>query len=225
MLLSAYAIGYHGCEEAVGEGLLSGHHTLQWKAAKDKSREYDWLGTGHYFWENDPERAWEWASVDLKKQKRQLASPFVAGAFIEMRYCLDLTRRENVRKLAAAHDELQSLLLLFGESVPENKAAYKGDINRSKRFLDHAVIEHLRSLERLRKQADYDTIRSPFSEGGEAYKGAGFTDRQHMQICVINPACIVGFFRPAGQRQSEQYLSRQLAGALAKLKQKSRSRA
>ena len=216
MLLSAYAIGYHGCEEELGEKLLSGRFTWKEKAGKENSREYDWLGTGYYFWENDPERAWEWATVDLKKQKRPLKSPFVVGAFIEMRLCLDLTRRADVQKLTVAHKELVSMLNIFGDPIPENVAAYPSDVNFSKRYLDHAVTKHLRELERARKKVDYDTVRSPFAEGEEAYKGARFTTRQHMQICVINPSCIVSFFRPSGYKQSDDYLSVKLADALTK---------
>jgi hypothetical protein len=216
VLLSAYAVGYHGCEEELGEKLLSGRYTWNQKpAVKDELRAYDWLGTGYYFWENDAERAWQWASQDLKKQKRALKSPFVLGAFIEMRLCLDFTRYEDVRKLTVAHEELVSILESLGDPIPRNRKAYKSDVNYSKRYLDHAVINLLRRMERAR-QRDYDTVRSPFVEGEQAYKGAGFTKRQHMQICVINPACIVGFFRPPGRCQSDDFLSSKLADALAK---------
>lgn len=35
-----------------------------------------------------------------------------------------------------------------------------------------------------------------FWEGNQIYKNAGFRDRNHIQISVINPNCIKGFFLP-----------------------------
>jgi hypothetical protein len=146
----------------------------------------------------------EWASRDLRKQKRALSSPFVIGAFIEMRRCLDLTRRADIEKLAASHYGLSGLFHGTGQEMPKNQPAYKGDANFSKRWLDHAVINHLRKTQGVRK-IWYDTVRSPFPEGPQAYDGARFTKYQHIQICVINPECIVGFFRPAGDKQKTAY--------------------
>lgn len=41
-------IGFHGCDRSVVENVIS-------------TNDYDWLGSGIYFWENNEERAWQWA--------------------------------------------------------------------------------------------------------------------------------------------------------------------
>ncbi len=45
-------IGYHGCDRETGERVLAGETELI-----ASTNDYDWLGHGIYFWENDPERA------------------------------------------------------------------------------------------------------------------------------------------------------------------------
>jgi hypothetical protein len=54
----------------------------------------------------------------------------------------------------------------------------------------------------------YDTIRSPFHEGGPIYSGANFTDRLHIEICVLNPKCIKGYFLPRPSPLFNPYLAR-----------------
>lgn len=40
-----------------------------------------------------------------------------------------------------------------------------------------------------------DTVRGMFPEGNELYKGAGFRSKNHIQLCVVNPNSIIGYFR------------------------------
>jgi hypothetical protein len=35
-----------------------------------------------------------------------------------------------------------------------------------------------------------------FPEGDEVYPGAGFLSQNHIQLCIINPNCIIGYFNP-----------------------------
>jgi hypothetical protein len=42
----------------------------------------------------------------------------------------------------------------------------------------------------------FDSVRGVFWEGKELYPGAGFMERNHIQICLRNPNCIKGFFIP-----------------------------
>jgi len=46
-------LGFHGCDRKVGEKILAGPQ----KHLKVSTNPYDWLGSGAYFWENDPARA------------------------------------------------------------------------------------------------------------------------------------------------------------------------
>ena len=48
-------LGYHGCDEDVGRALLQG------KPFRASDNDYDWLGSGVYFWESNPQRALSFA--------------------------------------------------------------------------------------------------------------------------------------------------------------------
>lgn len=69
------------------------------------------------------------------------------------------------------------------------------------RKLDCAVIEYMHSqieeqYEKGAKIRPFDSVRGAFWEGEELYPGAGFREKNHVQICVRNPNCIKGYFRP-----------------------------
>ncbi len=50
-------IGFHGCDISVRDKVVcSGTESL-----KASDNEYDWLGGGVYFWENNYDRAYEFA--------------------------------------------------------------------------------------------------------------------------------------------------------------------
>ncbi len=42
----------------------------------------------------------------------------------------------------------------------------------------------------------YQTVRGVFVEGEAAYEGSGFQSKNHLQIAVRDPSCILGYFRP-----------------------------
>ena len=64
---SAFVLGYHGCDRAVGERVLANKVHL-----KASNNDYDWLGTGIYFWENSPRRALEWAKYAKANPKTHI---------------------------------------------------------------------------------------------------------------------------------------------------------
>ena len=64
------------------------------------------------------------------------------------------------------------------------------------RKLDCAVINYHRQLHKESGMREYDSVRGVFWEGGDLYEGAGFKSKNHIQIAIINPNCIKGFFRP-----------------------------
>lgn len=43
---------------------------------------------------------------------------------------------------------------------------------------------------------EYDSVRGVFVEGKEIYPGAAVKEKTHIQLCVVNPNCIKGFFAP-----------------------------
>ncbi|MDE6753211.1 MAG: hypothetical protein K2J82_01210 [Muribaculaceae bacterium] len=63
-------IGFHGCEEHIARDVILNRAEL---VASNNS--YDWLGSGIYFWENDPVRALEFA-----EEVKKCSKPCVVGA-------------------------------------------------------------------------------------------------------------------------------------------------
>jgi hypothetical protein len=167
------------------QNILGGHDFLV------KGNSYDWLGPGVYFWENDPMRAFQWACLPWRKIDR----PSVVGAAIDLGRCLDLKNQEGIEAVKGAYAGLAHLHALTDEPLPENVGTEKG-----KRNLDCAVIKHLHRARARMAESDpsilaYQTVRALFVEGEELYRGAGFHDKTHVQICVIHQSKIFGVFR------------------------------
>ena len=64
------------------------------------------------------------------------------------------------------------------------------------RDLDCAVIECVHTLNRLNNFPAYDSVRGIFTEGKASFPGSGFKEKTHVQLCIINPNCIKGYFNP-----------------------------
>ncbi len=156
-----------------------------------KERRYHWLGSGIYFWENDPDRALEWAQE--KASRGELKEPFVIGAVLELGRCLDLSVRENVPLIVTAHESLCALYAKSGAEMPVNQKAPKDDReDKVMRFLDCAVINHLAET----SDGQFDTVRGLFVEGDSIYEGGEIYHKTHAEIAVRSPECIRGLFIP-----------------------------
>lgn len=81
--------------------------------------------------------------------------------------------------------------MYFWENVDRPKT--KGH-DKVLRYLDCAVIEYTHSFLKAKGESSYDSVRAAFIEGRPIYSGAGFNEKTHIQICIINPNCIKGFF-------------------------------
>jgi hypothetical protein len=159
-------------------------------------RDYDWLGSGAYFWEADQVRALEWAEWKVSQGQYHKAS--VLGAVIELRNCLDLSNREDIPLVRGAYNSFIESRAKLGQDIPANRSL-KGDHNADRvlRFLDCAVINHLHNaIDADPDVPPFDTVRGMFTEGAEVYPGCGFKEKTHVQIAVRNKACIRGVFFP-----------------------------
>ncbi len=182
-------LGFHGCDEAVSSSIFSGKATL-----KPSRNDYDWLGHGVYFWENNPARALDYAS-ELRDRPRmsgpKILQSAVVGAIIDPERCLNLLDHAMIELVRKTHEALLEALARAGEHPPENV----GGNDLLRRFLDCAVLEHLHATRRRSGAEPFDTVRGVFVEGHPIYPGAGFHEKSHIQICVRNARCIKGYFR------------------------------
>lgn len=189
-------LGYHGCDRKVGEIILSpnGRHI------EISSNDHDWLGSGAYFWESDPERALHWAEMvksNPQHFRQKVQKPFVFGAIIDRGLCLDLTNAACLNEIRAAHEDMIHLLEQTGTALPVNKPDFEGDVDLVKRHLDCATVNFVHLLRAKHGLPAYDTVRGPFTEGRPLYSGAKIMDQTHIQICVRRPTVSIrGYFRP-----------------------------
>ncbi len=195
MRRAATALAYHGCEQAVGEAIVAGKVDL-----RPSTNEYDWLGAGAYFWEDSFHRALDWAtfmSSPRSPAAGRIKKPFVIGAIIDPGNCLDLSNAKDLAVLKEAYPVFVSVMRAGGIPLPENEAAHLSDVDLVKRFLDCAVINFLHNLREVLKKAPFDTVRCPFMEGGELYKGSKIQAKTHVQWCVRDPQkSVIGYFIP-----------------------------
>jgi len=188
---SAFVLGYHGCDKAVGERALANQEHI-----RPSDNEYDWLGTGIYFWENSARRALEWANsakANPKFTRTKITNPFVVGAIIDLGNCLDLLEAESIRAVKRGYSEFKETYDGLGIPMPRNKKT--GDEVRI-RALDCAVINYVHLMREQEGEPAFDSVRAAFIEGLPLYENAGFHEETHIQICIRKPEQIVGYFRP-----------------------------
>lgn len=183
-------VGFHGCDRSVVDKVVAGEEELI-----ASTNEYDWLGNGIYFWENNEDRALEWATELSHRSTSSIRNPAVIGAVIDLGYCFDLTDSAYLKELSKTYSVLVDICKSTGEPLPENKNIGKST-DLLLRKLDCAVIEMTHKLNRLANKRAYDSVRGVFWEGNPLYPNAGFAEKNHIQICVCNPNCIKGYFLP-----------------------------
>lgn len=191
---TSFVLGYHGCDRSLAERVFAGKATL-----KASLNEYDWLGNGIYFWEHNARRAYDFACQVRDRphhRGQRIKHPAAVGAVIDLGNCLNLLDTRAIEMVREAHVDLVSFLKEVDEPVPTNS----GGKDRLLRRLDCAVIEFLHEAREDEGKDPFDAVRAVFTEGDEIYKNAGFYAKSHIQLCVREPACIKGFFRPLDEK-------------------------
>jgi hypothetical protein len=138
-----------------------------------------------------------------QKNKKRIKTPFVIGSMIELGNCLNLLEPKAMEIVQRAHDALVELHNKSGVPLPTNDGP--------KRNLDCAVIKYVHEISKLDGGKSYDTVRCAFSEGKLAYSTSNFSMRGHIEICVINPEMIKGYFLPRPLAQFNPYLKNEFA--------------
>jgi hypothetical protein len=204
-------IGFHGCEEETARALLTNPDVI-----KESTKPYDWLGHGMYFWENNQERAFQWAKT--KFHSGQNKKPAVIGAVIQLGYCCDLLDSRYTDILKHYSTIMVEWYELLGIKLPENRNPSKS-ISKDKvvRELDCTLIEFMHSeiLTQYKKDIEerdksdlklFDSTRGVFLEGERVLQGSEIYEKSHIQICVRNPNCILGFFLSRKEIDPVKYL-------------------
>jgi len=106
-------IGFHGCDQSVAAKLLNNPNNI-----KISNKPYDWLGHLIYFWENNYQRALEWAKSKQKQGK--IEKPFVIGAILTLDYCLDLVDSEFINTLSAYYKAMEDDFNVNDKDLPKN---------------------------------------------------------------------------------------------------------
>jgi len=166
-----FVYGFHGCRKPVAEALLSGRDVML-----SRDNDYDWLGSGIYFWEEAPARAFLWA----RRKFGNDAS--VIGAKIRLGRCLNLMDVEAYGPLRDTYEVLKA----SGRALPVNTPHYHR--------LDCLVINT--AMEYAEKVVDrpYDTVRCPFAEGHPVFPDSRLFDLSHIQIAVRRQEALEDLF-------------------------------
>jgi len=183
-------IAFHGCDQKVCDNVLNGKTQLN-----QSENEYDWLGNGIYFWENNLKRAWQFAEElknNPKQDKQAIMHPAVLGAVIDLGDRLDLIDSEYLDLVKDNYHKIELSYQMIGLKLPDNRKG-KNTNDFLLRNLDCLVIE---SLHKRRFPLSFDSVRGVFWEGEELYHNAGFKEKNHIQVCIRNPNCIKGYFLP-----------------------------
>ncbi|MDJ0649471.1 MAG: hypothetical protein QNJ60_12275 [Xenococcaceae cyanobacterium MO_188.B19] len=186
----SFVYGFHGIDKEVAIRILNQEDNF-----RHSNNSYDWLGNGIYFWENNYQRAIEYAQEDSKRANSSIKTPFVLGAILDLGNCLDLLDQKYINYLAIAFNVLEKYLERENKPLPKNTSFGKLDFDFKKRELDCAVIRYAHKL--AKEEGEYfDSVRAAFLEGETLYPGSMFRKQNHIQIAIINPNCIKGIFLP-----------------------------
>lgn len=188
-------LAFHGCDSNTYTRVLYNHEPLL-----PSNNSYDWLGNGIYFWENSLVRAQQWAEAycdryNKKNPHNPQKDPAVIGAVISLGHCLDLTDYASAEILKTVYEILSLELSNIGKPMPVNRNV-KGNHDILLRELDCAVIQRIHQYNIDTGKRSYDSVRGVFIEGNPVYDNSGIMEKTHTQLCIINPNCIKGYFKP-----------------------------
>ena len=203
-------IGFHGCDQADKDKLVASSDGF-----RESRKDYDWLGSGMYFWENNLERAFQWAQE--KHSRGEINTPAVVGAVLQLGNCCDFLDSAHIKTFSLYYALMSAFYIKNGWSVPENKSPVNTELSdKVLRLGNCAVIKFMHEEMYTARQNEiiqtgssdiqlYDSVRGVFTEGRAVFEGSGVYEKSHIQICVRNPDCIKGFFNPRKNTRSYKW--------------------
>jgi hypothetical protein len=162
--------GYHGTSQDQAKAILR-------DGFRASDNDYDWLGTGIYFFQDAPLRAKQWAI------QRYPSDPAVICSSIRLENCIDLLDVGWYPLLKRTYrsfvENYKSINRPLPTQNPDRSKAHKLDCA----FLNFAI--------KLISQAGgVDSVRAAFIEGDRLFPNSAIFDLAHVQIAVRNPAAI-----------------------------------
>jgi len=193
-------VAFHGCDLSVAEKIIA-NESDAYCHLKPSKNPYDWLGDGIYFFEDDFERALQFAVTSSENpakvySAKPITLPYAMGAVIRLGNCLDLSKQNGILEFKAAYEELEAARQP-DQVLPSNHAAGPDDEEVILRNLDRAVINYIHGKRITQGLPPYDTVRGFFHQGQPAFSTSAIGQLSHVQIAVRNGDCILGYFHPA----------------------------
>lgn len=141
---------------------------------------YDWLGDGAYLWEDDLDRAADWA------KKRFHSERAVVGVLLRLQGCMDLQTQRNywLRTLQAEYIEIRNLHRRERIKLPRQTQG----ANR----LDCLVFNS--AIKRMAAERDIlvQSVREMFVEGKPAWWRSAIRTQSHIQLAIRDDSIIEG---------------------------------
>lgn len=170
--------GYHGTNKRSAQKIIA-------RGFDFSTNDYDWLGTGVYFFQDAHRRAAAWA------RERYPDSPAVIRSELVLENCIDLldiswspiikeTYGMLVREYERANIPLPS-------QNPQRSKAHR---------LDCAFFNYMVEKVLATQNITVGSIRAVFNEGDRIYPSSAIFDRSHIQIVIrdlslIQKSCLI----------------------------------
>ncbi|MFY2610562.1 hypothetical protein [Achromobacter ruhlandii] len=191
-------LAYHGCDAVTRDDLVS----RRLGALDHSQNEYDWLGPGTYFFEDDPQRAMNFAVQSANNPgelytQRPIVTPAVVGAVLCLTSCLDMTTQAGLTEFQLTLDVLRASGAPLAQNDPRRPLLRK---------LNNEVFTALHGFREKQHTPEdpfppYQVVRGAFMQGdplGDEH--SGFSRHGHIQLAVRDPRAIVGWFIPDPDR-------------------------
>jgi hypothetical protein len=155
--------GYHGTSLTFAQQIIT-------NGFKVSNNDYDWLGTGVYFFQDAPVRAWEWSKQQYPDQ------PAVIQSIIRLEDCLDLLDITWSSIITESYQSYLEQCQKINQPLPrQTKGAHR---------LDCAVINYtVGYFEQISRQT-VKSIRGVFLEGNPIFPNSYLFERSHVQIAI-----------------------------------------
>ena len=158
--------GYHGTSRDKAQEIIE-------RGFDFSTNDYDWLGTGVYFFQDAPVRALAWA------RERYPDDPAVVKSELRLENCIDLLDvgwypiiRETYSMFV---EEYRKANIPLPRQDPQKSKAHR---------LDCAFFNYIVEKVFASRNVTIDSIRAVFNEGDRIYPSSAIFDRSHIQILI-----------------------------------------